>query len=314
MESVFVVCTRRHRRHGLDSRARSSARCSSRARRRSSAASLPPASSRLSGEQVSAISNYRNLVFGLVMVIMMAWRPQGILPSKRRAAELRPDTDDIVATKRTRRSTTPSTTPASSSDERGPSNEAGKGTQMAHLVDAQNVTMQFGGLKAVNDVTLHIDEGEIVALIGPNGAGKTTFFNMLTGIYTPTEGTLTFNGTSRRRQEAARHRAHGHRADVPEHPPVPEHDRARERHGRAAHAHERERRWAPCCALPKFKAEEAARRSTTPSSGCKFVGLGDEGQRAREEPALRRPAPARDRPRAGRPSPRCSCSTSRPPA
>jgi len=62
------------------------------------------------------------------------------------------------------------------------------------LVDATNVTMQFGGLKAVNDVTMHIDEGEIVALIGPNGAGKTTFFNMLTGIYTPTDGSLTFMG------------------------------------------------------------------------------------------------------------------------
>ena len=65
---------------------------------------------------------------------------------------------------------------------------------MARLVDARNVTMQFGGLKAVNDVTMNIDEGEIVALIGPNGAGKTTFFNMLTGIYTPTEGKLTFKG------------------------------------------------------------------------------------------------------------------------
>ena len=49
----------------------------------------------LTGEQVSAISNYRNLVFGLVMVLMMVWRPQGILPSKRRAAELRPDTDEM---------------------------------------------------------------------------------------------------------------------------------------------------------------------------------------------------------------------------
>jgi branched-chain amino acid transport system ATP-binding protein len=67
---------------------------------------------------------------------------------------------------------------------------------MTHLVDATNVTMQFGGLKAVSDVTLHIDEGEIVALIGPNGAGKTTFFNMLTGIYTPTEGTLSFEGSA----------------------------------------------------------------------------------------------------------------------
>lgn len=62
------------------------------------------------------------------------------------------------------------------------------------LVEATNVTMQFGGLKAVSDVDLHIEEGEIVALIGPNGAGKTTFFNLLTGIYTPTQGSLTFSG------------------------------------------------------------------------------------------------------------------------
>jgi branched-chain amino acid transport system ATP-binding protein len=65
---------------------------------------------------------------------------------------------------------------------------------MARLVEATNVTMQFGGLKAVSDVTLHIDKGEIVALIGPNGAGKTTFFNLMTGIYAPTEGTVLFDG------------------------------------------------------------------------------------------------------------------------
>jgi len=52
----------------------------------------------------------------------------------------------------------------------------------------------FGGLKALADVNLHIEEGEIVALIGPNGAGKTTFFNLLTGIYQATEGAMTFNG------------------------------------------------------------------------------------------------------------------------
>jgi branched-chain amino acid transport system ATP-binding protein len=64
------------------------------------------------------------------------------------------------------------------------------------LVEATNITMQFGGLKAVNDVTLNIGEGEIVALIGPNGAGKTTFFNMLTGIYQPTAGKLEFDGVT----------------------------------------------------------------------------------------------------------------------
>jgi branched-chain amino acid transport system ATP-binding protein len=64
------------------------------------------------------------------------------------------------------------------------------------LVESKNVTMQFGGLKAVSNLDLHIDAQEIVALIGPNGAGKTTFFNMLTGIYKPTEGTLTFDGNA----------------------------------------------------------------------------------------------------------------------
>jgi branched-chain amino acid transport system ATP-binding protein len=64
------------------------------------------------------------------------------------------------------------------------------------IVEATNATMQFGGLKAVNGVSIRIDEGEIVALIGPNGAGKTTLFNMLTGIYKPTSGVLAFDGQS----------------------------------------------------------------------------------------------------------------------
>ena len=67
---------------------------------------------------------------------------------------------------------------------------------MATVVEAKDITMQFGGLKALSDINIHIEEGEIVALIGPNGAGKTTFFNLITGIYRPTVGTLTFNGES----------------------------------------------------------------------------------------------------------------------
>ncbi|RRR70061.1 MAG: ABC transporter ATP-binding protein [Candidatus Viridilinea halotolerans] len=62
------------------------------------------------------------------------------------------------------------------------------------LLEATNVTKTFGGLTAVNDVTLTIDEGRIVSVIGPNGAGKTTFFNILTGIYKPDQGTIVFNG------------------------------------------------------------------------------------------------------------------------
>jgi len=62
------------------------------------------------------------------------------------------------------------------------------------LVEATKVTMMFGGLKALCDINLSIEPGEIVALIGPNGAGKTTFFNLMTGIYKPTEGSVTFDG------------------------------------------------------------------------------------------------------------------------
>ncbi len=66
---------------------------------------------------------------------------------------------------------------------------------MAVLLDARGVTKRFGGLVAVNNVDFAIEERTIVSLIGPNGAGKTTFFNMLAGLYTPTEGHITFGGT-----------------------------------------------------------------------------------------------------------------------
>ncbi|MFC9326861.1 ABC transporter ATP-binding protein [Kitasatospora sp. NPDC057015] len=63
------------------------------------------------------------------------------------------------------------------------------------LLDVRGVTMRFGGLTAVNNVDLTVSEGEIIGLIGPNGAGKTTFFNCLTGLYVPTEGTVSYKGT-----------------------------------------------------------------------------------------------------------------------
>ena len=62
------------------------------------------------------------------------------------------------------------------------------------MLDVRNLSIVFGGLKAVSDFNLTINEKEIVGLIGPNGAGKTTVFNMLTGVYTPTEGTITYLG------------------------------------------------------------------------------------------------------------------------
>ena len=64
----------------------------------------------------------------------------------------------------------------------------------ASLLELENVTIRFGGLVAVSDVSLCVSEGELVGLIGPNGAGKTTVFNMITGVYQPTDGKIMFAG------------------------------------------------------------------------------------------------------------------------
>lgn len=63
------------------------------------------------------------------------------------------------------------------------------------LLEVKHLTKNFGGLTAVGDVTMELNQGELVGLIGPNGAGKTTLFNLLTGVYLPSEGTVTLDGT-----------------------------------------------------------------------------------------------------------------------
>ena len=62
------------------------------------------------------------------------------------------------------------------------------------VLELENVTMQFGGVVAVDSFSMHVDQGEIVALIGPNGAGKTTAFNVITGVYAPTNGNVKLRG------------------------------------------------------------------------------------------------------------------------
>ncbi len=64
------------------------------------------------------------------------------------------------------------------------------------LLDVQNVTLKFGGVVAVNDVSFSVDEGEVFALVGPNGAGKSTLFNLISRFYDPYEGEIMFDGES----------------------------------------------------------------------------------------------------------------------
>ena len=63
-----------------------------------------------------------------------------------------------------------------------------------NILHVENITMQFGGVVAVNNLSVDVNSGEIVALIGPNGAGKTTAFNCITGVYEPTNGRVDFLG------------------------------------------------------------------------------------------------------------------------
>lgn len=88
------------------------------------------------------------------------------------------------------------------------------------ILEVKNLTIQFGGLRAVDDFNLSLEKGELVAVIGPNGAGKTTIFNMLTGHLPPDGG---FHRAGRRepgRPEALSVRAARHHQNVPEHPAV----------------------------------------------------------------------------------------------
>lgn len=80
---------------------------------------------------------------------------------------------------------------------------------MAPLLTVEHVTRQFGGIVALNDVSIRVDPGEIVGLIGPNGAGKTTLFNVITRLYKPQSGDLVFDGKSLLRTPTYRVVHHG---------------------------------------------------------------------------------------------------------
>src|SRR5690606_31481223 len=71
---------------------------------------------------------------------------------------------------------------------------------MEPILEVESLSMDFGGLRALNRLDLKINEGEIVALIGPNGSGKTTFFNCITGIYNPTEGNVLISPPGKKRE------------------------------------------------------------------------------------------------------------------
>ncbi len=141
-------------------------------------------------------ASYRLLFFGAAMVVMMVFRPGGILPRRREKAgfgglgisNLPSDENQYienvvaqgpVALRAAATAARPATVPAG---------------EKCKVLETQQVTIQFGGLVAVNRFDLNVWEGEITSLIGPNGAGKTTLFNGITGIYSPSKGRIIFMG------------------------------------------------------------------------------------------------------------------------
>ena len=135
---------------------------------------------------------YRMMSYGLILIVIMALRPQGIMgeigflvkkktrPDKDKTGTLRASTDLYYSDARD----IPAEGPISSAYQ--------KGSQV--MLELKNITQDFGGIKAVNDLSLRVHQHEILSIIGPNGAGKTTLFNIISGIYPPTRGEIDFEG------------------------------------------------------------------------------------------------------------------------
>jgi branched-chain amino acid transport system permease protein len=135
---------------------------------------------------------YRMMSYGLILIVLMALRPQGIMGEvglflKKKK---RPDKDE---TGRLRSSMELYYDEARASSETTAAKPCyAKGSSV--MLELKQVTMDFGGIKAVDNLSLILNEREILSIIGPNGAGKTTLFNLISGIYRPTAGSIFFEG------------------------------------------------------------------------------------------------------------------------
>lgn len=146
-------------------------------------------------------ANYRLLFFGIALVAMMVFRPGGILPRLRERVGLRglgisklpEDEDEFIKNILAK---IPSSLRQKDKARKlsKPETQGIVQTEEKILLETSDVTLQFGGLMAVNHVDLIVREGQITSLIGPNGAGKTTLFNVITGIYRPNSGKVIFAG------------------------------------------------------------------------------------------------------------------------
>ena len=134
---------------------------------------------------VGQAGNYETIVFGVLMIVILQRAPDGLWPALVRVVMGR------GSSKGPRKPVEQDDSLVRDSDVRQVSTHSSE-----MLLDVQSVTKRFGGLVAVDQMTLSARSGEIVALIGPNGAGKSTVFNVISGVLDPTSGAISFRGRS----------------------------------------------------------------------------------------------------------------------
>ncbi len=165
------------------------------------------------------------------------------------------------------------------------------------LLVATGCTKRFGGLVAVSDIDFTIPRGGIVSLIGPNGAGKTTFFNMITGLYVPTEGSIMFDGTEltgRKPHEVVRLGIARTFQNIRLFGNMTAEDNVL-----VGLHHRLKGRWFGAILRPPSIQREEAEAHARAMELLDLVGLERTVADTGPQPAVRRPAPARDRPGAG---------------
>jgi len=165
------------------------------------------------GGHATTITEYRVLIFGAALVAIMVFRPAGLIPSRQRAAELAEAGETsglatgVVVTQEAAEVTAAPVSggaaAGAAAGAAGAGDAAGDGAQdelpveieaAETVLELRDVTMAFGGVVAMKNVSLAVGRGQIFGIIGPNGAGKTTLFNCVTGIFRPTRGDIAVNG------------------------------------------------------------------------------------------------------------------------
>ena len=131
---------------------------------------------------LQTMTDWRLSIFGLITLFVVYYLQDGIVGFVRNALNLKPQGEAFDEAEVTAMS--------------GDAVSTAKTNASEELLSASNVLMQFGGLKALNDVALSVKRGTVHGLIGPNGSGKSTMMNVITGIYVPTAGSLEFAGRS----------------------------------------------------------------------------------------------------------------------